>query len=428
MVRPARVSEPSRAQPLPEPASLTSPAETLAVILEPRSRSELYRYLHRLRELAPMHRSEALHGRPAWVISNHALAYEVLSNHSLGSDSHNAEIFNTGPTGERFYELMKRTLLYIGPEEHGRLRRILARFFSPRSVGQYAPRIQTVVDGLLDQAEKRAEVDLVKDLAYALPTAVICEILGVPSQDVSSFHHWLNDFARRGDVSGVTPEVERKGEEAVIGFTEYFLDRIGERRAQPREDLMTQLIEVEDQNGKRLRDDELVAIFILMIQAGHETTADQIGLGMLGLLRHPDQLELLRREPDRISAAVEEICRYDSSNQLLQRVGREDFKLGGETVRAGEVCAILSGAANRDPAQFPDPDRLDIERPRPHHFGFGAGNHVCMGAPLARLEIKAMIGGLVSRFSGLALVEAEPELRVSLVLRGPTRLDLALQS
>jgi len=413
---------------LPEPAALTSAADTLGVILEPRCRADLYDYLHRLRELEPMHQSEALHGRPAWVISNHALTYEVLSNHALVSDSHNAEIFNTGSGGRRFYELMKSTLLYIGPKEHARLRRILSRFFSPRRVaGHYAPRIQTVVDGLLDKAEEMGEVDLVKDLAYALPTAVICEILGVAQEDVKSFHHWLNDFARRGDISGITPEVERKGEEAVIGFTEYFLEQIAERRARPREDLMSQLVEVEDENGYRLSDDELVAVFILMIQAGHETTADQIGLGILGLLRHPDQLELLRNEPNRIENAVEEICRYDSSNQILQRVGTEDFELAGVTVRAGEVCAMLSGAANRDPAAFPDPDRLDITRPRPHHFGFGAGAHVCLGGPLARTELRSMIGGLVSRFPKLALAEENPEFRVSLVLRGLKRLNLTLQ-
>ena len=412
---------------LPEPAALTSAAQTLEVILEPRCRADLYDYLHRLRELEPMHRSEALHGRPAWVITSHPLTYEVLSNHAHVSDSHNAEIFNTGPGGRRFYELMKSTLLYIGPKEHKRLRRILTRFFSPRRVaGYYAPRIQTVVDGLLDKAEEMGEIDLVKDLAYALPTSVICEILGVPPEHVSSFHHWLNDFARRGDLSGITPEVERKGEEAVIGFTEYFNERIAERRVRPREDLMSQLMEVEDEHGTRLTDDELVAIFILMIQAGHETTADQIGLGVLALLRHPDQLELLRKEPDRINAAVEEICRYDSSNQILQRVGTEDFELGGVTVRAGEVCAMLSGAANRDPSEFPDPDRLDITRVRPHHFGFGAGAHVCMGGPLARTELRCMIGGLVSRFPKLALAEEHPEFRVSLVLRGLKRLNLTL--
>ncbi|MBW2270618.1 MAG: cytochrome P450 [Deltaproteobacteria bacterium] len=422
-----RTSATSDPQPgLPEPAALNSAAETLGVILEPRGRADLYRYLHRLRELEPMHPTEALHGRPAWVITSHALTYEVLSNHALISDAHNAEIFNTGPGGRRFYELIKSTLLYIGPKEHARLRRLLSRFFSPRRVGgHYAPRIQTVVDGLLDKAGEMGEIDLVKDLAYALPTAVICEILGVPQEDVSSFHHWLNDFARRGDLSGITPEVERKGEEAVIGFTEYFLERIAERRARPREDLMTQLVEIEDEQG-RLSDDELVAIFILMIQAGHETTADQIGLGVLGLLHHPDQLALLSREPDRIEAAVEEICRYDSSNQILQRVGTEDFQLGGVTVRAGEVCAMMSGAANRDPAQFTDPDRLDIERHRPHHFGFGAGNHVCMGGPLARTELRSMIGGLVSRFPKLALAEDEPEFRVSLVLRGLKQFKLTL--
>ncbi len=409
----------------PEPGSLTDAAETFDVILDPRRRGELYPYLHRLRELEPLHRTTALHGRPAWVITRFADALEVLSNKELVSDERNAEIFDTGASGARFYDMVKRLLLYINPTDHDRIRNMLARYFTPRAVEKYRPLMQSVVDGLLDRAEDAGTVDLVADLAYALPTAVICEILGIPKEDLSIFHGWLGDFARRGDVSGVTPEVERLGEESAIGFTEYFVGLIADRRARPRDDLMTRLEEAEHDQGN-LSDDELVALCVLMIQAGHETTADMIALGTLALLRHPDQLVLLRSRPDLLRNAIEEMLRYDGSNQLVQRVSYRDFELREVKVQAGEVCSILTGAANRDPDRFTDPDRLDIERRDIQHYGFGHGSHICMGAALARDELQAMLGSLIARFPNLELAGDALEYRDSLVLRGLKSLHLKL--
>jgi len=407
----------------PEPASLGSAAEVFAVILDPRQRGELYPYLRRLQEIEPRHRTDALHGHPAWILSSHADAVAVLSNHALVSDARNAEIFNTGPSGKGFFELMKQTLLYMDPTEHVRIRAMLARHFTPRAISRYEPLMQAVVDELLDRAAEASCFDLVKDLAYALPTAVICGIMGVPSDDLPVFHKWLNDFARRGDVSGVTPEVEAAGEAATIGFRDYFLDLIAQRRACPKDDLVSVLTECEDEKG-HLTDDQLVALCILMIQAGHETTADMIGLGMLALLRHPDQLELLRGDPSLIRNAIDELLRYDGSNQLVQRVSNEDFDLGDTRIQAGEVCSILTGAAGRDPSRFEEPDRLDIRRPDIQHFGFGGGTHICLGASLARSELIIMLGGLISRFPNLQLAEGPLEYRDSLVLRGLKSLPL----
>ena len=407
----------------PDPASLETGEAALSVILDPRQRGELYPYLRRLQELEPRLRSDALHGRPAWLLTRHADAVAVLSNHALVSDSRNAEIFNTGPSGKRFFELMKRTLLYMDPKEHDRIRAMLARHFSPRAVSKYEPLMQEVVDGLLDQVAGTRSFDVVKDLAYSLPTAVICKIMGVPNDDLPIFHRWLNDFARRGDVSGVTPEVEAAGEAATSGFTDYFLDLIGKRRARGQDDLITVLIESSDEKGG-LTDDQLVALCILMIQAGHETTADMIGLGMLALLRHPDQLELLRSDASLIRNAIDELLRYDGSNQLVQRVSNEDFDLDGTTIRAGEVCSILTGAAGRDSIRFKNPDRLDIQRREIAHFGFGGGTHICMGASLARSELRIMLGSLISRFPNLQLGDGPLAYRDSLVLRGLTSLPV----
>lgn len=409
----------------PEPSELTTPEQAFAVILDPTQRAELYPYLRRLQELEPRHRSDALHGHPAWILTAHSDAVAVLANRALVSDERNAAIFDTGPTGRGFFELMKRTLLYMDPAEHDRIRAMLARHFTPRAIATYTPLMQEVVDGLLDRAADAGKFDLVKDLAIALPTAVICRILGVPGDDLPVFHQWLSDFARRGDVSGITPEVIAAGEAATTGFTDYFRDLIAQRRARPRQDLMTILVGCEDERGC-LTDDQLVALCILMIQAGHETTADMIGLGMLALLRHPDQLELLREEPSLIQNAVEELLRYDGSNQLVQRVSNEDFDLGDTRVRAGEVCAILTGAAGRDPIRFEDPDRLDVRRREIVHFGFGGGSHICLGASLARSELQIMLGGLISRFPNVRVAEGPLEYRDSLVLRGLKSLPLSI--
>jgi cytochrome P450 len=409
----------------PDPASLTDAQSAFEVILDPQRRGELYPYLHRLRELEPRHCTSALHGRSAWVLTGFADALEVLSNRSLISDARNAEIFDTGPGGRAFYDMVRRLLLYVGPEDHARIRGVISRHFTPRAVSRYRGLMQKVVDKLLDRAAQLGRVDLVGDLAYSLPTAVICEILGVPAEDLPVFHGWLYDFARRGDVSGITPEVERKGEEATASFSDYFARLIEARRRKPEDDLMTTLVQSADEAGQ-LRDDELVALCILMIQAGHETTADMIALGTLALLRQPEELARVRANPALLRPAIEELLRFDGSNQLVQRVGEEDFHLGGTLIRAGEVCSILTGAAARDPARYDDPDRVNVRREDVQHFAFGHGSHTCLGAALARDELATMLGSLITRFPDMELATEQVEYRDSLVLRGLVRLDLQL--
>jgi cytochrome P450 len=248
-------------------------------------------------------------------------------------------------------------------------------------------------------------------------------MLGVPPEDLPRFYDWAHGFARRGDVSDVGEQRIRDGEAATEGFRGYFLDLIADRRKQPRDDLMTALVQLEDDRGP-LDDVDLVASCIILLQAGHETTADLIGLGTLGLLQHRDQLELLQREPARIEDAVEELLRWDSSVQISQRVGPQDLDLDGVHVPAGQVCVIINGAANRDPAVYPEPDRLDIGRQAGDHFSFGLGRHVCLGKSLARLEIQTAISTLVRRFPKLELDSGTPEFRPSLFLRGLARLPL----
>jgi cytochrome P450 len=409
----------------PPPESLTDAAEVLDVILDPRRRGSLYPYYARMRELDPVHSTEILHGRPGWVITTYPEAWRVLSDVEMISDSRNASVFDTGPRGRLFFEFMKRTLLYLEADDHRRIRRFLARHFTLRAVNARRAGIQAIVDQLLDSVEADGRMDLIHQFAYAVPTSVILQMLGIPGEELPVFERWLTDFARRGDISGVTPEVERKGEETISNFTDYFMDLIRDRRKRPRDDLMTSLVR-PDQDGRLLSDDELVAACVLLIQAGHETTSDMIGLSVNALLRNPDQLELLRRKPERLRDGVDELIRYDSSVHVVQRVGPRDIELRGRKIPAGEVCLVLSGATNRDPAAFENPDRLDLTKERAPHLSFGLANNICLGAQLARAELELAVGAVVARFPTLRLDETgDPVFRDSLFLRGLRHLHVA---
>jgi len=405
------------------PESLDDPTEVFEIILDPDRRGALYPYYHRLRELAPAHPTTALNNERAVVLTSHRLIETVLRNPLMVSDRRNVEIFDVGPAGQQFYEMMQRLLLYRDPPDHDRIRNLLSRAFTPRAVEERRGRVKQLVDGLLDRAEDAGRLDLVADFAYPLPVIVICEMLGVPPEDLDHFYGWAHAFARRGDVSDVSEQRIQEGEAATEGFRDYFLELIRQRRERPRDDLMTALVQLEDDRGP-LEDEDLVASCIILLQAGHETTADLIGLGTLGLLQHRDQLELLQREPARIEDAVEELIRWDSSVQISQRVGPEDLDLDGVRVPAGQVCVIINGAANRDPAVYDEPDRLDIARRAGGHFSFGLGRYVCLGKTLARLEIQTAISALVQRFPKLERDGSAPEFRPSLFLRGLARLPL----
>jgi cytochrome P450 len=278
-----------------------------------------------------------------------------------------------------------------------------------------------VVAVSLKNALEAGKMDLVKDFAYPIPLIVICEMLGIPSEDMPSFYEWSYDFARRGDISDITPDRIERGETASDGFTDYFTGLIEDRRKTPRDDLMTALLHVKDDLGP-LSDQDLISSCIILLQAGHETTADLIGMGTLALLQHPDQLELLRREPGRIRDAVEECLRFDTPVQIMQRVATRDVVLGDVRVPAGEVFVLLTGAANRDPAVS---DRLDVARSPNPHLSFGLGRHRCLGATLARNEIEIAFSALIRRLPALQLAPESPEYRRSLFLRGLASLPVS---
>jgi pimeloyl-[acyl-carrier protein] synthase len=318
------------------------------------------------------------------------------------------------------------SMLDRDPPDHTRLRGLVSKAFTPRVVEGLRPHIQNIVDGLLARVEGKHSMDLIEEFAYPLPVIVICQMLGVPVADRDQFRQWGLDIARGLDSIMLPPdsEVGRRSTVARHALADYFRALIAERRAAPRRDMLSDLIAAEEA-GDKLSVDELLATCILLLVAGHETTVNLIGNGTLALLRHPDQRQRLREDPGLIGSAVEELLRYDGPVQRTARIPSEDVTIGGRTIPKGELVMPFIGAADRDPAQFPEPDRLDIGRADNRHIAFGWGIHFCLGAPLARLEGQIAIGTLIERLPKLALATDSPEHRPSLTLRGLSSLPVS---
>jgi cytochrome P450 len=309
------------------------------------------------------------------------------------------------------------SMLLQDPPDHTRLRTLVSKAFTPRAIEGLRGRIEFMVDALLDAAVDRGEMDLIADLAYPLPASVICEMLGVPLQDRDGLREWSADIARSLDAVIVSdPEVITRANAAGAALREYFERLVAERRRAPRADILTGLIAAEEA-GDRLSTDELFATVILLFLAGHETTANLIGNGVLALLRHPAELARLRDDPALIESAVEELLRYDSPVQRVSRMTTADVVIGDRTIPAGSLAMALLAAANRDPAYFPDPDRLDLARRDNRHLAFGSGIHFCLGAPLARLEGRIVFAALLRRCPRLALATDRVEWRQTFALR-----------
>jgi cytochrome P450 len=284
------------------------------------------------------------------------------------------------------------------------------------------PRIQAIVDATLDRVEGRGHMDLIADFAFRLPVTVICEMLGIPREEHEMFFHGARTGGRLLDPVPLSRAEIDEANAGNLAQAEYFRALFELRRRQPGNDLTSELVQAEEQ-GNKLSNEELTANIILLFGAGHETTVNLIGNGLLALHRNPDQLRLLQREPARMPNAIEELLRYDSSVQLTGRTALEDVEVGGVAVAKGESVLCLLGAANRDPTVYPDPDRLGITRPNIRPMSFGGGIHFCLGAQLARIEGEIAIGTLLRRLPELRLDDAEhPDWRQTFVLRGLNRL------
>lgn len=318
--------------------------------------------------------------------------------------------------------MINRHMLTVDPPDHTRLRGLVHKAFTPKMIREFEGRIQQIADDLLDRALEKHSMDLIAEYAVPLPITVIAELLGVPTEDQARFREWSQTIIIEGTRSG---DMEKVGL-AAMEFMMYFHDLFDKRREDPREDLISGLLQVEE-DGDKLDAQELIGMVFLLLAAGHETTVNLIGNGTLALLRHPDQMRMLRDDPSLIKTAIEEMLRYDGPIGISTlRWALQDIEWHGVTIPAGSmVCASLL-AANRDPKEFVDPDRFDITRSVNKHIAFGSGIHYCLGAPLARMEGAVAINTLLRRLPDLAL-DCDPnaiDWNETLLLHGVTALPV----
>ena len=390
--------------------------------LSPEFIRDPYPHYERLRTTDPMH----LTAFGTFVASRHAEASLVLRDKRFGKDFVERTKRRYGPKimDEPIFRSMSHWMLQQDPPDHTRLRGLVVKAFTARRVEDMRPRIQQIVDQTLDRIAPQGHMDLIEDFAFRLPVTIICDMLGIPEEHREVFYASSRDGGRMLDPVPLTPEEIAQGNASNAMARMYFQQLFELRRKNPGDDLTTQLVQAEEA-GSKLSNEELTANIILLFGAGHETTVNLIGNGLLALHRNPDQLALLKANPSLITNAVEEFLRYNSSVQLSGRVALEDIEdLGGKRIPKGESVLCLLGSANRDPAVYPDrPERLDITRPNVRPLSFGGGIHHCLGAQLARIEAEVAIATLLRRLPELELDDAEnPEWRPTFVLRGLKRL------
>lgn len=383
-----------------------------------------YPLYHRLRAACPVY----AHG-PQRVLTRYADIAAVLrdprfsSNGNKGSRRRAVLASLPEPAHTQMREMMDFTgqwMLFSDPPHHTRLRAVANKAFTARRVEELRQGMQRLVDDLLEPVAGAGRLDVIADLAHPLPVIVIAEMLGVPAEDRGLIRRWSNEIAVffGSGFRNVTA-----AHQSVAAFRLYLRDIIAHRRAAPRDDLLSALISARDEDG-RLSDEELLGLCVLLLFAGHETTTNLIGNGLLALLRHPTQLARLRANPTLIVPAVEELLRYDSPVQGMARVATVGVALGASTVRPGETLLLLYGAANRDPARFARPDSLDITRRENKHLAFAYGPHFCLGAALARMEGQIALGRLLRRLSNIQLANERVEWRANPLMRGLKALPM----
>jgi len=405
-----------RAAPL-EPVGIASPA----------FKANPFPCYARLRAETPARRVIMLSKEAAWLVTRYDDVALVLKDERFVKDAANAltpEQMANRPWFRKLklFKTMQRTMVNVDPPDHTRLRALVVKAFTPRLIEQMRERVQALTDELLDRVQARRRMDLIRDYALPLPATIIAEMLGVPVEDRHKFHRWSNSMMTISSNWRMLKALLN-----VSAFMRYMRKIIKNRRADPQDDLVSALARAEEA-GDKLSEDELVAMCILLLVAGHETTVNLIGNGMLALLEHSDQMDKLRSNPTLIKPAVEELLRYASpADMATERYAREDIAIAGVTIPRGEMVFGVIASANRDERQFTDPDTLDITREPNKHLTFGLGNHFCLGASLARMEGQIAISTLLHREPDLRLAVARDSLRwrPGLVLRGLESLPVA---
>jgi cytochrome P450 len=383
-----------------------------------------YPVYEQLRRDDPIYWNEA---NNCWIVTRYADIAALIQNQHLSSNRFTAHTSRlTSDAREQFGPFIAAVsswMLMVDPPDHTRLRGLVNKAFTPRMVGTMRERIQQLVDRVLDDVEAQGRFDVIADLAVPLPGIVIAEMLGVPGTDRRQFKQWSDDIAM-GLVAIDTASGQDErfklysvAQDSFLALSNYFREKVAALRRHPRENLLTALAQAEEA-GDRLTEEELFANCVLLMIAGHETTTNLIGNGMLALLRNQDQQNALRQSPDLIVSGVEELLRYDSPVQKMARLAREDIQIGGKQIKKGQLVFLCFAAANRDPEQFATPDQLDLTRKENRHLAFGKGLHYCLGAALARLEGQIAINTMLHRLPNLRLHSEQLEWHSSVTLRG----------
>jgi cytochrome P450 len=395
----------------------------LLQLLDPSNRADPYPAYDRIREHGPLQLPEMTLN----VFSSYQDCDDVLRHPSSASDrikstaaqreiAEGVEARPVGPPG----------FLFLDPPDHTRLRKLVSKAFVPKVVKSLEPDITALVDSLLDNVEAQGSFELIADLAYPLPVAVICRLLGVPIEDEPEFGRASALLAAALDpvrsFTGQAPDSFDEMVQAGRWLREYFRELIARRRTDPGDDLMSALVHVEEA-GDQLTEEEIAATCNLLLVAGHETTVNLIANGTLAMLRDPSQWTALAADPQRVSAVVEETLRYDPPVQLMGRIAADDMTIGDAAVPKGDVMILLLAAAHHDAAAFDRPGEFDPDRENISHLAFGKGPHFCLGAPLARLEAAVALSKVTARFPQ-AQMAGEPAYKPNLTLRGLASLDV----
>jgi hypothetical protein len=422
--------------------------ETLSLsnLLNPEIRADPYPFYAQLRTQDPVHWDEDM---GFWVLTRYADIASVYTDdrfsRAQGLRSNFQRLTETEQRiAEPVFRSFSKTMFYADPPYHTHLRGLMNNAFTPRRVERMRPNIQRIVDELLDHVEANGNMDVIRDLAYPLPVMVIAELLGLPVNDRARFKGWADDlFAILGTVRR-SYQLMEKAAQSLAEMTEYVTQLSRKRREQPRDDLLSVLLSVVDEEmecphphyaqGQLPRDhhpttqltqDELVANINILLSTGHETTTHLIGNGLLALLQYPDQLQTLRDKPNLIFSAIEEMMRYDNPVQITYRSAIQDAEIGGKQIHKGQLINSILGSANRDVDRYTDPDRFDITRAEGRHLNFGLGIHFCIGASLVRLEAEIAFNTILRRFSNLQLTTDELEWQEHPVFRGLKSLPVS---
>ncbi len=394
------------------------------LFLTPEGRSDPYPIYHWLREIAPVHYSPALE---AWFVSRYDDVAAIVRDPRFGKDYPRQMAIKFGPDWRDHSSLARGedSMLNRNGPEHARLRRLVIKVFTRRAIDGLRPTIGRIMNDLLDPFSKQGGGDLMREVAFPMPVTIIGELLGVPREDREQFRSWVVDLVATFEMR-VEAEDLRKADVANEHIRSYFAGLIAEKRNKPDDALLSRLASAED-HGDRLTEDELSAMALLIFAAGFETTTNLVGNGLFGLLKQPDQIQLLRSRPELFPLLPDELLRFDGTAQLIVRDTQDDIEVGGVTIPKHQTVFGMLGAANHDPAEFDHPDQIDVTRARFRPMSFGGGAHFCLGASLARAEIEIAFRTLLERFDSIEFDGEPPPFRDRLTLRGLQTLPLVVK-